>query len=115
MTRISAKEARALLNQLGQKPRKEKGPLESEIQREIKDYLQWHGWFIVKIHQSLGSYKGIADLYALKNGRGVWIEAKTSKGVLSEHQKRFQGDVEGHGGEYIVARGIEDVEGMVRG
>lgn len=109
MTTISAKEARVLLNQPGQK-----GPKERDIQREIKDYLQWHGWFIVKIHQSLGSYKGIADLYALKNGRGVWIEVKTSKGALSGHQQRFQGDVEQHGGEYILARGIKDVEVLAK-
>ena len=83
---------------------------ESDIQAAIKEYLQWHGWFVVKIHQSLGSYKGIADLYALKDGRHVWIEVKTEKGRLSEYQEKFKRDVTAHGGRYIVARSVEDVE-----
>ena len=83
---------------------------ESEIQAQIRDYLRWNGWFVVKIHQSLGSYRGIADLYALRDGQHVWIEVKTDRGVQSEYQKKFQRDIEKHGGTYILARGIEDVE-----
>jgi len=82
---------------------------ESDIQRQIKEYLQWHGWFVVKIHQSLGSYKGIADLYALKDGQHVWIEVKTQRGRLSEHQEKFRRDVIDHGGTYMVARSVDDV------
>lgn len=83
---------------------------EADIQRQIKEYLQWHGWFVVKIHQSLGSYRGIADLYALKDGQHIWIEVKTPNGRLSEYQEKFRDDVISHGGKYIVARGIEDVK-----
>lgn len=83
---------------------------EADIQRQIKEYLQWNGWFVVKIHQSLGSYKGIADLYAIKNGRHVWIEVKKPGGRLSVHQQQFKLDVENHGGTYIVARDIADLE-----
>lgn len=80
---------------------------ESEIQRQIKEALQWRGWFVVKIHQSLGSYRGIADLYALRDGQHVWIEVKTDRGVQSEYQKKFQRDIEKHGGTYILARGLK--------
>lgn len=82
---------------------------EVEIQAQVKQYLQWRGWYVVKIHQSLGSHRGIADLYALKNGWHVWLEIKTPKGRLSEHQQQFKDEVEAHGGIYILARGIEDV------
>lgn len=85
---------------------------ESEIQAAIKQYLQLKGWFVVKIHQSLGSYKGIADLYCLKNGAHAWIEVKTAKGRLSEHQWKFGEDVTQRGGVYIVARGIDDVKAL---
>lgn len=95
-------------------PAKQPKITESNIQAAIKEYLQWHGWMVVKIHQSLGSYKGIADLYALRNGRHVWIEVKMPKGRLSEHQVKFREDVLAHGGVYIVARGIEDVEHLCR-
>lgn len=87
---------------------------ESDIQQTIKEYLQWHGWFVVKIHQSLGSYKGIADLYAIKDGRHVWIEVKTDTGKLSKAQEQFKKDIESHGGMCIVARDIEDVEMLVK-
>ena len=84
-------------------------PKESDIQTAIRDHLRMTGWFVVKIHQSLGSYKGIADLYAIKGGRSVWIEVKTPRGRQSKHQVRFQCDVEAHGGEYLLARDVDDV------
>ena len=83
---------------------------ESDIQSAIKQYLQLKGWFVVKIHQSLGSYRGIADLYAIKDGRSVWIEVKTPRGKLSRWQEKFREEIESHGGKYVVARGIEDLE-----
>ena len=104
MTRLTEAQAAALA--------KGKPPVakESEIQAAIKAYLQYRGWLVIKIHQSLGSYRGIADLYALKNGRHVWIEVKTAKGRLSKDQEKFRDEVEAYGGVYIVARSVEDVE-----
>lgn len=84
-------------------------PKERYIQKQIKEYLTWTGWFVVKIHQSLGSHKGIADLYALKEGRHVWIEVKTPKGRQSPDQIEFQQMVEANGGIYVVARNVDEV------
>jgi len=53
---------------------------EGIIKRDVVYYLRIKGWFVVNMFQSLGSYKGIADLYAIKEGRSVWIELKTPKG-----------------------------------
>ncbi len=83
---------------------------ESDIQSEIRDYLTWRGWFCFKNHQSLGSYKGVADLYAIKDGRSIWIEVKTPKGKMSQHQQRFKEHIEAKGGEYMVATSIEDLQ-----
>lgn len=82
---------------------------ESQIQRAIKDYLQYTGWFVFKIQQGALSYKGIADLCAVKNGRTLWIEVKKPKGKQSEYQVQFQADIEEHGGEYMIARSVDDV------
>ena len=87
---------------------------ESDIQAAIKEYLQWTGWFCVKIHQSLGSYRGIADLYALKDGVHLWIEVKTPAGRLSKYQEKFRDDILSHGGIYIVARSVDEVEQALR-
>jgi hypothetical protein len=111
MTRLTAAQVRKLAPTSKQKlpPLKE-----GDIQKQIKEFLQWHGWFVFKNHQSLGSYLGIADLYALRAGRSVWIEVKTPTGSQSEDQKQFEADVQAHGGEYYVARSVEDVEFLGR-
>jgi len=115
VTRLTHQQAQKLGIQPRSKPAAAPSPKERDIQRQIKEYLQWQGWFCVKIHQSLGSYRGIADLYAIRDGRSIWIEIKTSAGRQSDDQRQFQADIEGHGGTYIVARSVEDVEKLGRG
>lgn len=82
---------------------------ESDIRKQIQDYLRWTGWTVFYHLQGLGSFRGLSDLQALKDGRSVFIEVKTPRGRQSEHQKRFQEMVEGAGLEYILARSVEDV------
>ena len=64
----------------------------------------WPAWGATR------GYPGLSDLVAVRGGQVVHIEVKTPKGVQSEKQKRFQRKLEAAGGEYILARGIEDVE-----
>ena len=90
--------------------KKSKGPKESEIQSNIRDYLRAYGWFVIRHHQTLGSHKGLSDLTAIKEGRTVYIEVKTPSGKQSDDQILFQAEIEAHGGLYVLARGIEDVE-----
>lgn len=87
---------------------------EGDILRAVRDFLRLHGWKVVRIHQSLGSERGIPDLVAIRGGKTVWIEVKTPNGRLSEYQERWLQDLEDHGGWWIVARGIEDVEHLGR-
>ena len=65
--------------------------------------------------QGLGCYPGLPDLEAVKDGQTVYIEVKTFTGKQRSDQIQFQADVEAHGGTYIVARGIEDVEHLNSG
>ena len=87
---------------------------ESEIRAAIKEYLQWTGWFVFHHLQGLGCYPGLPDLEAVKDGQTVYIEVKTFTGKQRPDQIQFQADVEAHGGTYIVARGVEDVEQLNR-
>ena len=87
---------------------------ESEIRAAIKEYLQWTGWMIIWHLQGLGSYPGLSDMEAIKDSRTVYIEVKTFTGKQRPDQIQFQADVEAHGGTYIVARGVEDVEQLNR-
>lgn len=86
---------------------------EADIRRQVRDYLRIRGWFVFHILQGLGCYPGVTDLIAVRDGRIVFIELKTKTGKQSDYQKQFQSDLEAHGGEYILCRGIDDL--MERG
>lgn len=83
---------------------------ESDIRRQIQDYLRWTGWTVLYHLQGLGSMRGMSDLQALKDGRAVFIEVKRPGGRQSEAQKKFQELVEAAGFEYVLAKSVEDVE-----
>ena len=95
---------------LGPKPARRKQTPEGAVLSQVRDFLRLHGWKVVRIHQSLGSEKGIPDLCAIREGQTCWIDVKAPKGRLSEHQEAWLQDLEDHGGWYIVARSVEDVE-----
>lgn len=83
---------------------------EADIRRQVRDYLRIRGWFVFHILQGgVGVYRGITDLIAAKDGRVLFIELKTARGRQSEHQKKFQSDIEAHGGEYVLCRGVDDL------
>ncbi len=87
---------------------------ETAIRTAIRDYLTLHGWKVTRIVQSALSEKGIPDLVATREGKTVWVEVKQPTGRLSAHQVAWLQDLENHGGHYIVARSVEDVEHLAR-
>lgn len=88
---------------------------ETDIRRQIQDYLRLTGWFVYYNLQGLGCYPGLSDLVAVKNGRVVHVEIKKPGGRQSEKQKEFQRRLESAGGEYVLAKGIEEIEHLVKG
>lgn len=91
-------------------PTSRKEQPETAIRRAITEHLRLHGWKVARIVQSALSERGIPDLCAIRGGETVWIEVKTPRGRLSKYQEAWLQDLEDHGGWYIVARSIEDVE-----
>lgn len=83
---------------------------ESDIRRQIKQYMEWNGWTVLYHLQGLGSFRGMSDLQCLKKGRCVFLEIKRPNGKQSEYQKKFQELVESAGFEYVLAKSIDDVE-----
>jgi Holliday junction resolvase len=81
---------------------------ESDILKQVRDYLRWHGWYIYRNHQSLGSHKGLSDLTAIRDGKTIWIEIKKPGGKPSDHQIKFAQEIESHGGIYLIITRIED-------
>lgn len=58
---------------------------------------------------------GIPDIIMVKNGQFIGFEVKSKKGIQSETQVSFQGDLERAGGKYFIVRSIEDVETVLKG
>ena len=106
--RKTAAELRGLLAQTsGRQP-------ESLVLQQVRDYLRALGWYVIRVQQGLGAHRGLSDLICVKDGRTVFVECKTAKGKLSEHQQAFQDAIKEGGGEYRVARSIDDVMDMGR-
>ena len=105
MERISAEEYRKVAKKSGKKP-------ETIIQNSIRDFLQIKGWFVIRHHQGLGSMKGLSDLTAIKNGVTIYIEVKlpNPRSKMSDHQKEFQKNIEEHGGLFLEARSVDQVD-----
>lgn len=117
---------------------KPKPPTEKIITANIKRFLKFIGFFHWKVWQGLGSAKGVSDIIGIKTytidelikmemskshadvkralntkvGVFVAIEVKTAKGKLSDHQRNFLKSVQDAGGIAIMARKVEDVEGL---
>lgn len=87
---------------------------ETVIQNSVRDYLRYRGWYVIRNQQGLGSHAGMSDLTVIKNGIVVFVEVKTDRGRLSDHQKKFQQDIAIHGGCYEVVTCIEDAEAIDR-
>ena len=82
---------------------------ETDIKRQIKEYLDIMGWFNFPILQGIASYKGIPDRIAIKEGRILFLEMKRTGGKLSESQKLFQEKIENAGGEYYVIHSLDEL------
>lgn len=82
---------------------------ETYIRRSISDALRRANWAVFYIFQGLGSYKGISDLIAMKDGKVIFIECKTPTGKQSDYQKDFERICVSHGCRYILARSIDDI------
>ena len=83
---------------------------ETKIKHQVKDYLKLRGYFVFHNLQGLGSYPGIPDFIAVRDGITRYIEIKTKKGYQSENQKKFEHDIRTHGGYYYIIRSIEELE-----
>jgi hypothetical protein len=61
--------------------------------------------------------RGMADIMGIlaPSGRTVAIECKADGGRLRPHQRAFARMIRAHGGLYILARSVEDVEEALEG
>ena len=82
---------------------------ENDVKRVVKDYLSIKGWFNFPLTAGMGSYPGLPDRIAIKNGRVLFIEVKRPGGKQSDHQRQFQNDIWFKGGHYVLVMCLEDL------
>ncbi|MBT9169302.1 MAG: hypothetical protein DDT19_02660 [Syntrophomonadaceae bacterium] len=83
---------------------------ETALKNQIKQYLKYKRFFVFPILQTLGAYKGVADLIALRKDTGVvFLEIKRPGGKQSLYQQQFQANVEAHGGKYLLVKSVDDL------
>ena len=93
------------------KPPKYKYKLkENDIKKMVKQYLTLAEWFHFHILAGLGSFLGIPDMIAIKNGRVLFLEIKKPGGKLSPGQIIFRDMILYHGGEYYK---IDDLDRLI--
>lgn len=84
-------------------------PSHSDLQRQAKDYLRLRGWAVMHHQAGFGTYKGISDLSAIKDGRTIYVEVKAGKDELRKDQREFRDMIEAQGGTFIEYRRLEDL------
>lgn len=82
---------------------------ENDVKVLIKDYLTIKSWFWFYNLQSIGSYDGIPDFIAIKNGRTIYLEAKKPGGKQSPGQIEFERNITYQKGEYYLIDCLEDL------
>ena len=82
---------------------------ESEITREIRQYLKIRGIWHYKQWQGLGSLPGVSDIIGCFKGRYLAIEVKRPGQKPTERQQSFLDRVNDEGGLSFVASSVEDV------
>lgn len=80
------------------------------VKNSVRQYLRLRGFFVFNIVQNAFSHPGLSDIVAIKDGQVLWIECKSEKGKQSAHQLKFQQDIEGKGGKYLLVRDFEELK-----
>jgi len=87
---------------------------ENDVKRQVKDYLSIKGWYHFPILQGLGSFKGIPDRIAIKDGRTIYLEVKKPTRKQSPEQIEFEENITRQKGEYYLIDCLEDLIKVIK-
>lgn len=93
---------------------------EGEIVRQILDYPEAKRIFHSRQNtvekaargRYIHAHKGVPDIFAMKDGKLYGIEVKTPTVRVSPEQAQFGVDCVKNGGEYLVARSIDELKAV---
>ena len=81
---------------------------ETQLKNSVKKWVSSVGGYSIKISDKFTS--GIPDLWICINGRQIWIELKTEKGVVSQIQQWTISQINQAGGKAVVCRSLKEVQ-----
>lgn len=82
---------------------------ESLIKTQIRTYLQKTGWYVRSIASNQFTRAGNPDYFIIKNGVTIFIEVKSNTGKQTPAQIETGLNIQLHGGNYVVARSVDDI------
>lgn len=85
-------------------PNVEEGISEKLFLAEVRALLNRAGWRSYHTHNSRKSDAGFPDLVAVREGRVLWIELKTEKGIVSAAQLNWIEDLKAANQEVFLWR-----------
>lgn len=88
--------------------------LEKTVKEGVRNFLRFEGWYVINCFQGLGCFPGLSDLICIKNGIVMFVEIKTATGKLSEHQIKFEYEIESRGGRYFVIRSVDEIIALLK-
>ena len=83
---------------------------ETDIKRQVIDYLNIHHIFNYGLLQGIGSYRGLPDRVIHLNGEVIYLEIKLPTGKMSEWQLAFQEQCKVDGIGYYTIHSLEDLQ-----
>lgn len=107
-----------------------KGVKEAEILKQVEQWLRARRIWHMRCNNSAGKaqsgrfmrsftccghpVEGVSDIYAVKDGKSIWIECKRPVGGrLSEHQRKFLDAMNRNGAVGIVVSSIDSLESQL--
>lgn len=82
-------------------------PTETDIRRQIQEYLGIYRIKVWRNVQGLGCFRGLPDLEGVYKRQHFYIEVKSKKGKLSKYQVTFKEMVEQEGEPVMVCNSFE--------
>ncbi len=86
---------------------------ESEVKKQVKDYLDIYGWFhfpVIQDFTKARGMRGVPDRIAMKEGLVLFIEVKRPGGKLSPAQVEFKHNTLLQGCHYLKVTSAFDIE-----
>lgn len=76
--------------------------------------IQKMAWKQISTFKAMGLKSGVSDVIVLSEGKVLFVEFKTEKGIQTAKQRNFQQAVEALGFDYHICRSVEEFQKIIK-